>query len=112
MNVIQAIYLARQKNLSQHQIMIRILSYLYYKEEGANQHKIQFFAVPGRTQEGGRFKKLLEELSKLERIEEVDMSHVTQGRIIYKITDKGKKTIESIRNPLIKEFLGFGEVDI
>jgi hypothetical protein len=92
--------------------MISILSYLYHKEEGANQHNIQFFAVPGHTQEGGRFKMLLEELCKLERIHEVDMSHVTQGRIIYKITDKGKETMEHVRNPLVKELLGFGDVDI
>jgi DNA-binding PadR family transcriptional regulator len=92
--------------------MISILSYLYNKEEGANQHNIQFFAIRGHTQEGSRFKELLEELCKLERIQGVDMSHVTQGRIIYKITDKGKKTMESVRNPLIKDLLGFGDVDI
>jgi predicted transcriptional regulator len=106
--------LARQKNLSQEQIKIRILSYLYNKEEGANQHNIQFHAILGRhTQEATRFKRLLEELCKLERIQEVDMSHVAKGRVIYKITDKGRKTIESLRNNyLIKEVLGLAEEEI
>jgi hypothetical protein len=54
------------------------LSYLYNKEEGSNAHNIQFHAVPGHTQEASRFKVLLEELCNLERIQEVDMSHVTK----------------------------------
>jgi hypothetical protein len=81
--------LVRQKNLSQEQIKVRILSYLYHKEEGANQHTIQFHAVPGHTQEANRFKKLLDDLCQLERLMPIDMSHVTKGRIIYKITEKG-----------------------
>jgi predicted transcriptional regulator len=84
--------LARQKNLSQEQIKIRILSYLYNKEDGANQHTIQFHAVPGHTQEANRFRKLLDDLCSLDRIVSIDMSHVTKGRVIYKITDKGKKS--------------------
>jgi len=104
--------LARQKNLSQEQIKIRILSYLYNREEGSNAHNIQFHAVPGHTQEASRFKRLLDELCALERIREIDMSHVTKGRVIYKITDKGKKTIIHLRDPLIKEFLGLINEDI
>jgi hypothetical protein len=104
--------LARQRNLSQQDIKIRILSYLYNKEEGSNAHNIQFHAVPGHTQEASRFKVLLEELCNLERIQEVDMSHVTKGRVIYKITDKGRQTIIHLRNPLIKEFLGLVDEEI
>jgi len=39
--------LARQKNLSQERIKIRILSYLYNREEGSNAHSIQFHAISG-----------------------------------------------------------------
>jgi predicted transcriptional regulator len=46
--------------------------------------------------------KILDELCELGRIVSVDMSYVAKGRIIYKITEKGKKTIETIRDPLIK----------
>lgn len=100
--------MARQKNLSQEQIKIWILSYLYHQDEGANQHTIQFRALRGRTQEASRFKKLLEELCVLDRIQQkqVDTGKVAEGRTIYKITDKGRRTIESIRDPIIKDFLG------
>ena len=104
--------MARQRNLSQEQIKIRILSYLYNREEGANQHNIQFHAIFGHTQEASRFKKLLDELCQLERIVAVDMSYVAKGRIIYKITEKGRRTIESIRDPLIKDFLGLADQEI
>ena len=104
--------MARQRNLSQEQIKIRILSYLYNKDEGANQHNIQFHAIVGHTQEASRFKKILDELCQLERIVSVDMSYVAKGRIIYKITVKGKKTIESIRDPLIKDFFGLADEEI
>ncbi|MDP9289316.1 MAG: hypothetical protein M3P08_14130 [Thermoproteota archaeon] len=104
--------MARQKNLSQEQIKIRILSYLYNREDGSNAHSIQFHAIPGHTQEASRFKRLLEELCALERIREVDMSHVTKGRVIYMITNKGRETIEHLRDPLIKEFLGLGNEEI
>jgi predicted transcriptional regulator len=89
-----------------------ILSYLYNREDGANAHNIQFHGVIGRTMEGSRFKKLLEELCDLQRIEKHDMSYVTEGRMIYKITEKGRKTIEALRDPLIKDVLGFSEKEI
>lgn len=104
--------MARQRNLSQQDIKIRILSYLYNKEEGSNAHNIQFHAIPGHTQEANRFKALLEELCGLERIEEVDMSHVTKGRIIYRITKKGRQTIEHLRDPIVKDFLGIEKEEI
>jgi hypothetical protein len=89
-----------------------MISYLYNREDGANQHTIQFHAVPGHTQEANRFKRLLGDLCSLDRIVSIDMSHVTKGRVIYKITDKGKKTIETIRDPLVKEFFGLAEEQI
>jgi predicted transcriptional regulator len=103
----------KRRNLSQEQISIRILSYLYYKEEGANAHNIQFHGISGRhTQEANRFKKILDEMCDKECIQKVNMSHVTAGRLIYKITDKGRNTIQSLRNPLIKDLLGLTEVEI
>ena len=102
--------MARQKNLSQEQIKIRILSYLYNREEGSNAHSIQFHAISGHTQEASRFKRLLEELCALERIQEVDMSHVSKGRVIYIITKRGRLTIEHLRDPLVKDFLGLEEI--
>ena len=59
----------KERNLSQQEIKIRILSYLYSIEEGANAHTIQFHAVLGHTQEASRFKLLLEELCDLDRVQ-------------------------------------------
>jgi len=102
--------LTRQRNLSQQEIKIRILSYLYNKEEGSNAHTIQFHAIPGHTQEASRFKRCLEDLCELDRVQQVDMSHVIKGRVIYKITKKGRETIERLRDPVVKEFLGLEEI--
>ena len=85
--------MAKPRNLSQEQIKIRILSYLYNKTEGANAHNIQFRGISGHTQEASRFKKLLEELCELDCINKVRMDHVTMGSVIYKITDKGRGTV-------------------
>ena len=104
--------MARKKNFSQEQMKVMILSYMYNREEGANAHNIQFYGIVGRTIEGSRFKKLLEELCLLETLSKEDMSHVTEGRVIYKITEKGRHTIEALRNPLIKDVLGFTEKEI
>ena len=89
-----------------------ILSYMYNREEGANAHNIQFYGIVGRTIEGSRFKKLLEELCLIDDLTMIDMSHVTEGRVIYKITQKGRQTIDLIRDPLMKDFLGFTEKQI
>jgi hypothetical protein len=88
--------LARQRNLSQEQIKIRILSYLFSSKQGANAHTIQFREVSGRTrhtQEASNFKTLLDELCDLKCIEKVPMDHVRVGSFIYKITDKGIKIV-------------------
>jgi len=54
------------------------------------------------TKEANSFRKLLDELN---RLGHVATSYVDNGQVIYKITDKGKKTIENLRDPLVKEFL-------
>ena len=89
-----------------------MLSYLYYKSEGTNQHKIQFHGLSGHTQEAKRFRKPLEEMCDIGCIEALSMDHVTEGRIIYRITAKGKDTTQMIRDPLIKNFLGLTEENI
>jgi hypothetical protein len=94
------------------EVKIRVLSYLYNRDEGANQHNIQFHSIFGHTQEAGRFKDLLGEMCQSGVIVSVDMSYVAKGRFIYKITDKGKKTIQSIQEPEIKEFLGIADQEI
>jgi hypothetical protein len=92
--------LVRQGNLSQQDIKIRILSYLYDKGEGSNAHNIQFHAIADHIH-ASRFKGILDELCELDRIQQVDMSHVTKGRVIYKITNRGRQTIEHLRDPLV-----------
>jgi hypothetical protein len=103
---------ARQRNLSQEQIKIRILSYLYKNKEGANAHKIQFQGMSGHTQEASRFKKLLEELCELHCVDKVPMDHVTMGSVIYKITDKGRGTVQKLRDQFILDILGLKVEDL
>jgi hypothetical protein len=102
----------RPRNLSQEQVKIRILSYLYHKQEGTNAHTIQFEGILGRTLEANRFKILLEELCEIKCIEKVPMDHVTAGRSIYKITDKGRGTIQKLCDELILGFFGLKDEDI
>jgi len=104
--------LAKPRNLSQEQIKIRILSYLYNKTEGANAHNIQFRGISGRTQEASRFKKLLEELCEVDCIDKVPMDHVTVGSFIYKITDKGRGTVLKLRDQFILDIFGLKVEDL
>jgi hypothetical protein len=103
--------LARQ-NLSQEQIKIRILSYLYKKEKGANAHSIQFHGLSKRTQEAGRFKILLQELRDVGCIEEEQVDHVAVGRVIYVITQKGRDTVIKLRDQLVLDILGLKVEDL
>jgi type VI protein secretion system component VasF len=94
--------LVQQRNLNQGQIKIRILAYLYSRKEGANQHDLQsclFWKGTG----GSHFKKLLDELC---RSEQVDMIDVEKDQIIYKMIGKGRKTVENLRDSLMKDFSG------
>ena len=104
--------LAKPRNLSQEQIKIRILSYLYNKTEGANAHNIQFRGISGHTQEASRFKKLLEELCELDCINKVRMDHVIMGSVIYKITGKGRGTVQKLRDQFILDILGMKVEDL
>jgi hypothetical protein len=66
--------LARQKYYSTEQIKIRILVYLYHQDEGANKNNIQERAIHGHhTQEGSRFRKILEDQCTICTIEQIDM---------------------------------------
>ena len=54
----------RKEHLSQAQIKIRILAYLYNRKNGANSYTIQHKAnIP--SQEYSRFKRFLDDLSEL-----------------------------------------------
>jgi hypothetical protein len=97
------------RNLSQGDIKIRILSYLYNKGgDGANAYSIQSHCVP-TSQEANRFKHFLDDLCDLERIEKKDRSDLRKGLITYNITQKGRETVQILRNPLIKDILGLNE---
>jgi hypothetical protein len=85
---------------------------LYNKREGANAHSIQFHGISRRTQEASRFKKLLDELCDLECIKRVPMDHVAIGRVIYEITDKGRGTVQKLRDQLILDVLGLKVEDL
>ena len=62
--------------------------------------------ISGHTQEASRFKKLLEELCELKCIDKVPMDHVSVGRVIYAITDKGRGTIQKLLDPLVLGIFG------
>jgi hypothetical protein len=94
------------KNLSQGDIKIRILSYLFNKgQDGANAYNIQSHCVK-TSQDANRFKHFLDELCLIERIEKKDRSDLHKGLITYNITQRGRDTIQALRQPLIKDFLG------
>lgn len=104
--------MARQ-NLSQEQIKIRILSFLYNKgDKGANAHAIQFHGISKRTQEASRFKILLQELRDVGCINEVPMDNVAVGRVIYIITQKGSDTVQKLRDQLVLDILGLKVEDL
>jgi predicted transcriptional regulator len=97
----------KKRNLSQEQIKIRVLAYLYNRGEvGANAYVVEHRAnIP--SQEHNRFRGFLEELcslSCLERYEEETAGE--KARINYRITTKGKEVVERYRNPLLQEVLG------
>lgn len=102
----------KPRNLSQEQVKIRILSYLYHRQEGANAYTVQFQGIPGCTLEANRFKILLEELCEIKCIEKVSMDNVVRGQFIYKITDKGRSTIQKLSDDFIREFFRWESDDI
>ena len=98
----------KKPHLSQEQIKIRILAFLYNKgEDGANSYTIQRKANIPSSQEYNRFKGFLNELcilSCLKRKEEETGGQTL--RVFYIITEKGKKTVEAVRNPLLESIIG------
>ena len=95
------------KSLSQAQVKIRILAYLYNKgSQGANSYTIQQKANIPSSQESNRFKGFLEDLCVLSRLEKYEVETGGQSiRTFYRITDKGRQTIDAIRNPLLLDIL-------
>jgi hypothetical protein len=90
--------LARKgKNLSQEQIKMRILAYLYNKGKGgASNYTIQHKAnLP--SQEGKRFREFLEDLCILKLLEKFEEETGGAARIKYRITQDGRKTIDGYR---------------
>lgn len=92
--------------------MIRILAYLYNKGEiGTNAYAIQHRAnIP--LQEYNRFRGFLEDLcskSCLEKYEEETRGE--KGRINYRITDIGRKTVDGYRDQRFKFQQIFGSIE-
>ena len=99
----------KEKNLSQEQIKIRILAYLYNRGKfGANAYVIQHRAnIP--SQEYIRFRGFLEELcdsSCLEINEEETGGRKDKVRIIYLISQRGRMIVEQYRNSLLPTVFG------
>jgi hypothetical protein len=99
----------KHKNLSQEQVKMRILAYLYNRGKfGANQYVIQHKAnIP--SQDGRRFKDFLKELcleSCLDTKEEETGGDIDKVRISYLITQKGRMIVEQYRNSLLPTVFG------
>jgi hypothetical protein len=107
----------RERYLSEIQIKIRILAYLYNKGEiGANAYVIQHRAnIP--LQEYKRFRGFLDELCELSLLDKYEEeTRGEKARTIYKITESGRTTVDTCRQPHMKGLLGsiedlFGAVD-
>ncbi|MGC1134805.1 MAG: hypothetical protein WA941_18400 [Nitrososphaeraceae archaeon] len=88
----------KEKNLSQEQIKMRILGYLYNRgKSGANSYTIQHRAnIP--SQEHNRFKGFLEELCTLNCLESYEEeTGGEQVRINYRITPTGRTVVDDYR---------------
>jgi hypothetical protein len=97
----------KQRNLSQEQIKICVLAYLYNRGEvGANAYAIQHRSnIP--SQEHNRFRGFLEELCILYCLEKYEEeTGGEKGRINYKITQKGRIVVDQYRNSLIQSVFG------
>jgi hypothetical protein len=80
-------------------------------EEGRNANDIQLHCVR-TSQDSTRFKGFLEDLCELGRIEKKDRSAIFKGLITYNITDKGKETVQKLRDPLVRDLLEIKEEEI
>ena len=87
------------------------MAYLYTKDTkenyGAYSYTIQRKAGITSSQESNRFKRFLDELCELSCLTTIlEETGGERSRIKYVITEKGKKTIDLIRNPLIQGLIG------
>jgi hypothetical protein len=97
----------KERNLSQEQIKIRILAYLYNKGSmGANAYVIQHRAnIP--SQEHNRFRGFLEELCTLSCLEKYEEETTGEKpRINYRITEDGRTAVEHYKNPQLQSIMG------
>lgn len=107
----------RERYLTEEQIKIRILAYLYNRGEiGANAYVIQHRAnIP--LQEYNRFRGFLEDLCKKDLLATYEEeTGGTKARTNYKILEKGRITVNTCRLAHMQELLGsieglFGPVD-
>jgi hypothetical protein len=96
-----------KRNLSQGQIKIRILAYLFKVGGiGANSYTIQHRShIP--SQDFNRFRRFLEELCSLDLIESYDEETSGERKIVkYRILEKGIKSVELYRNSVFPEIFG------
>ena len=76
---------------------LRILSFLYSHSEGANQNTIH--ALPGlNSQRWDLLKKILEDLNDAGSILFESHDEIKKGAVLYKITDRGRNTVERLRD--------------
>jgi len=98
----------KKGSLSQPEIKIRILCYLFNKgRDGANAYQIQ--SCVHTHQDFNRFRQLLQDLCDKGRLEKKDRSDLHKGLITYNITQKGIKTVEYLKNDLVKDIVGMPE---
>jgi hypothetical protein len=96
-----------KKNLSQEQIKIRILAYLYkVGNVGVNSYTIQHRSIIP-SQDFNRFRQFLHELCILNHIEAYEEETSGERKITkYKIMDKGRKLVDTYRNSALPEIFG------
>jgi hypothetical protein len=58
-----------------------------------------------------RFKRPLDDLYDLRRIDRKDRSDLHEGLITYNITQKGREKVQVLRNELVKDIIGTPEVE-
>lgn len=76
---------------------LRIISYLYSHSEGANQNTIN--SLPGlNSQRWDIIKDILSELFQAGAIVIENHDEIKKGAVIYKITAKGKETVEKLKD--------------
>lgn len=76
---------------------LRILGYLYSHAEGANQNTIN--SLPGlNSQRWDIVKDILADLMNAGSVMMETHDEIKKGATLYKITDKGKKTVDKLKD--------------